>query len=277
MPTIDWNRQKWDGKYHWQQGGGQWSDPWGNSEMQWHGSILPRIHRFVPCATILEIGPGFGRWTEYLRGACRKLIAVDLSARCIDACRARFAADPSIEFHVNDGKSLDMVPDAGAGKGVDFVFSYDSLVHATIDVLEAYVSQIARKLSPQGVAFLHHSNAGEYADYFRWIQRVPPIKLGLRALGRDTKFHARDLDVTAEKVRRIVDAAGLQCMSQEIINWRSSLFLDCHTVLSLKGSQWGADVGAVRNGRFMIEAKNCAALAPLYGPKADVASNPDQV
>ena len=85
----------------------------GNSELQWHVTVLPRIARFLPAGTILEIAPGFGRWTHYLKDHCRELIVVDLAARCIEACRQRFASASHISYHVNDGKSLEMVHDRG--------------------------------------------------------------------------------------------------------------------------------------------------------------------
>jgi hypothetical protein len=78
-------------------------------------------HRHHP-----RIGPGFGRWTQYLRRLCIRLIVVDLSERCIDSCRRRFAGDRHIEYIVNDGTSLEQIPDGS----VDFIFSFDSLVHA---------------------------------------------------------------------------------------------------------------------------------------------------
>ena len=43
---------------------------------------------------------------------------------------------------------------------IDFVFSFDSLVHVEADVLDAYLDQLARKLTPDGVGFIHHSNMG---------------------------------------------------------------------------------------------------------------------
>ena len=33
-------------------------------DSQWFGLIFPRIHAFLPTGTILEIAPGFGRWTN---------------------------------------------------------------------------------------------------------------------------------------------------------------------------------------------------------------------
>lgn len=41
---------------------------------------------------------------------------------------------------------------------VDLAFSFDSLVHVEIDVIEGYLTELARVLVPDGVAILHHSN-----------------------------------------------------------------------------------------------------------------------
>src|ERR1044072_1966729 len=122
MATVEENQAEWDVNYHWMNQGEGWSIPWGGSEAQWFWCIFPRIHAFLPAGTILEIAPGYGRWTHYLKGLCQHLIVVDLAASCIAACRQRFAAETHITYHVNDGMSLEMVPDSS----IDFVFSFDS-------------------------------------------------------------------------------------------------------------------------------------------------------
>src|SRR5215467_10639155 len=101
MPSIADNLKVWDG-YDWFRHGEEWSSEWGGSDAQWHSSIFPRIHRFLPADTILEIGPGSGRWTQYLKDYCAHLIVVDLSPSCIEMCRARFQASPHVVCHVND-------------------------------------------------------------------------------------------------------------------------------------------------------------------------------
>ena len=70
MPELDWNKAVFDGNYDWRQGGEEWSAPWGGSEAQWFGSLYPRLHRLLPAGRILEIAPGFGRWTKFLIPAC---------------------------------------------------------------------------------------------------------------------------------------------------------------------------------------------------------------
>jgi len=47
------------------------------------------------------------------------------------------------------------------------VFSLDSLDHAEGDVMEAYLGQLAHKLTPNGVGFIHHSNLGMYVETSR--------------------------------------------------------------------------------------------------------------
>ena len=162
MPTVEQNLQMWDAEYVWTKEGEEWSSTWGGSESQWFGAIFPRIQSFVPAGTILELAPGFGRWTNYLKNCCERLIIVDLSESCIRACQQRFASESHITYHINDGQSLSMISD----ESIDLVFSFDSLVHAEADVIRAYLNQLAKKLKRNGVGFLHHSNIGEYRRYF---------------------------------------------------------------------------------------------------------------
>ena len=158
IQSVKWNRLTWDVDYSWADGGDNWSEPWGGPEKQWRGAILPRIRAFVPARTCLEIAPGHGRWTQFLKDLCDQLIVVDLSSSCITACEQRFADCPNIRYHVNDGRSLAMLPDGS----IDFAFSFDSLVHAEADVLESYLQQLALKMTNDGVGLIHHSNLGQY-------------------------------------------------------------------------------------------------------------------
>src|SRR6516164_438606 len=111
MPTLEENRLFWGKTYDWDAAGDEWSATWGGARMQWFGTLLPRIHRHLPAPTILEIAPGFGRWTQFLADQCDHLILVDLSEKCIAACKERFHNRSHIDFHVNDGRSLAFIPD----------------------------------------------------------------------------------------------------------------------------------------------------------------------
>src|SRR3954465_4440834 len=167
--------ESWD----WSTSGEEWSSWWGGTPALWYGALLPRIHSFVPTGTILEIAPGFGRWTQYLKDLADRLILVDLAEKCIEHCSTRFADAKNMEFHVNDGRSLPMVADAS----VDLVFSWDSLVHADMDIIDDYVGELRRILTPNGVAFLHHSNVKMHARTPP-PAITPPGKRRTRAAGR---------------------------------------------------------------------------------------------
>jgi len=139
VPTTEENLRSWSETYDWPEGGEEWSKVWGGSEAQWSFVIHPRIHLFLPTDTILEIAPGYGRWTQYLSPQCRRLVGVDLSATCVEACTRRFAQVPHASFQQNDGYSLAAIAD----HSIDFAFSFDSLVHAEQDVLAAYLREFA--------------------------------------------------------------------------------------------------------------------------------------
>jgi ubiquinone/menaquinone biosynthesis C-methylase UbiE len=263
MPGIEENLATWDASSSWSAGGEEWSGPWGGSELQWWGTLLPRIHAFVPAATILEIGPGQGRWTAYLKDMCEELILVDLAEGCIEACRERFSSARHISYHVNDGKSLAMVPD----RSVDFAFSFDSLVHAEADVLQAYAQELSRTLKPDGVAFLHHSNMGGYRWQTKLAEIVPKgIRRVLTARGLVINLYAwRARSTSAELFEDLCVRAGLACIGQEKIAWEYGQYLtDVISLATPSGSRWERPNVTVRNPRFMEEARRLAGAARLY-------------
>jgi 2-polyprenyl-3-methyl-5-hydroxy-6-metoxy-1,4-benzoquinol methylase len=236
--------------YEWIAAGEEWSEPWGSSAAQWFGTILPRIHECLPASTILEIAPGFGRWTNYLKEHCEQLHVVDPDERCIETCRRRFGADSHLSYHVNDGRSLAMIPDGS----LDFVFSFDSLVHVQRDVVEAYLRQLPAKLKNDGIAFIHHSNLGEYAlpVVERLPARVRKLLTKVKLLESD---HQRNPKMTAESFGVLCAEHGLKCICQEIINWRSRRLIDCFSTVTRVGSKWDGPARVFRNPDFMREAQ----------------------
>jgi SAM-dependent methyltransferase len=265
MPITEWNLATWNRTYDWSQQGEEWSQAWGGSEAQWFNVIYPRVHAFLPAGSILEIGPGFGRWTNFLRGYCSQLTIVDLAAKCVEACRQRFVTDSHITYYVNDGASLAMVPDST----IDFVFSFDSLVHVESDVIEDYLAQLAKKLKPNGIGFIHHSNIGEYPrSRFSASENIPEgIRVFLTRLGYYDHSHSRAFSMTAQRFERSCQEAGLQCIGQEIVNWGSRSLIDCLSLFTPAGSDWGRENRVLRNPEFMVEAGLTKRIAPLYASR----------
>lgn len=269
MPTVQENRATFDVTYPWSSHGDEWSAAYGGPAMQWHGMLLPRITSFVPAGTIVEIACGYGRWTHYLKDLCEKLIVIDLSEKCINHCKKRFENCSHISYITTDGTSLDMIAD----NSVDFIFSFDSLVHVDHSVMNSYLMHSSRILAQEGVAFLHHSNLGEYR-YFLNIQKIPKLWGILTILGVVEKsLHWRDFTVTAALVEQLAGGCGLQCISQEIIPWGTKrAFIDCMSTIVKKTSKYSRSNRKLRNTLFPNEAQNLKALSWIYSFGRDESS-----
>lgn len=263
MPTIKENLNVWSSDSSWAQDGEEWSVHWGGAEAQWWGSILPRIHPFIPTQTILEIAPGYGRWTYYLKDMCQELIIVDLTENCIQKCKLRFRDDTHISYFVNDGKSLDFLEE----NSVDFVFSFDSLVHAEPEVLESYLKQLAKFLKPNGVGFIHHSNLGEYSHYLSTYENIKGKinefldKLNLR---KRESTHWRDVNMKATLFEKFCSDSGLGCISQELVCWGNPNPIDCFSLFTPEGSIWSRSNYKIVNRNFMDEGEYISNLSRLY-------------
>lgn len=259
MPTLSENARNWSTEWDWSDAGEQWSRWWGDTPALWHGALLPRIHSMVPTGTILEVAPGFGRWTQFLKDLGEQLIVVDMTEKCIAACRQRFQGSSNITYHVNDGRSLSMVPDGS----VDLAFSFDSLVHAEPNIIESYLHQLATKLSPEGVGLLHHSNAGSLQRLASLSRRVPDrlFEAAVRC-GIAVNLTAwRDNAMTAGIFRQQCARAGLACVSQELVSWEHGGYLiDCFSVIAARGSRWDRPTRVVRNPMFVAEARRMSRL-----------------
>jgi SAM-dependent methyltransferase len=262
MATIDTNKQLWNELYVWKNQGDEWSSGWGGVDMQWFGMLLPRIHRFLPTGTILEIAVGQGRWTQYLLPLCKSFLGVDLAEKCIQLCEERFKTSKNASFYFNDGKSLDMIEN----NSIDFVFSFDSLVHCEEDVIDSYLEQLSKKLKADGIGFIHHSNMEEYSSYFKMISMIPRGARLLSWIGLiEFKEHLRAHSMSAKKFQLLCNKHNLECISQEIVNWDSKRLIDCISMFCKKGSKWSRSNRVLKNNELMADRKRLGALSNLYG------------
>ena len=155
--TITENRKLWQ-IYDWSRRGEEWtiSPEWKQRLID--ELLLPNIPRG---STVLEIGPGAGRWTEHLILLASKLTLVDVTPECIRLCREQFG--DRAEYYVNDGSDLSFVRDAS----IDRIWSFDVFVHIAANDIGKYVSQFRRVLTPGGMAVIHHSANGRNAKGWR--------------------------------------------------------------------------------------------------------------
>jgi ubiquinone/menaquinone biosynthesis C-methylase UbiE len=268
MPSIEWNQREWGAAYSWPGQGSEWSAPWGDVGTHWFATILPRIRNFLPCGTLLEIAPGHGRWTGYLLSSCDRYIGVDLAEGCVQACKKRFGSAENATFVANDGRSLPMI----ANGSIDFVFSFDSLVHSEADVIDAYIAELARVLAPDGIGFIHHSNLGAHLPALvlarlleKAVDRLRPILHALKPSRIDRWDHARAKSMTAKRFADACGDAGLACVGQEIIEWgQARKMIDCFSLVARPNSYWDRPNIVVNNTDFMGEAFSARRVASLY-------------
>jgi SAM-dependent methyltransferase len=209
VPSLEWNR-KWgsDVSRHLRKGershyGDEWGDPGASALRRWLGTLTGKgrfrslhlvarryIEPFVgPDKVCLEIGPGGGRWTQFLVGA-RELILVDLNPEFFEYLRRRFPeAAPRMRFYETSGYELGGVADGS----VDFVFSFGTFVHIEPEGIDAYLGELRRVLRPGGIASL------QYADKTKWpaarnpnFSNMTPDRMEALATARGFRLRAHD-------------------------------------------------------------------------------------
>jgi len=228
--------------HDWPESGEEWSICWGSSWHQWHMTILPRVINCLPARNIVEIAPGWGRWTRFLLTNCSSYLGFDISEKAINECRRRFCFDKKADFYLNDGKTLGAADD----KSVDFVFSMDSLVHAEVDVLESYIKEFDRVLSQRGAGFIHHSNMGEH--YHNSISNL----------------HQRSSSVSADVFRDLCSKYNLKCIAQEKINWGQPETNDCFSLFTRLECLDDRQTVVMDNRDFHLEIENAGRIFKAY-------------
>jgi SAM-dependent methyltransferase len=129
----------------------EWGDPEESPPLRWvRGHFLkPYV---TPETTVVEIGPGGGRWTRYMLHA-KRIYAVDFYQEMLDELRQKVAA-PNVTFVRNNGTDFPGIPDAS----VDLVFSFGAFVHLDVELIDAYLRNMKRLLKPDSVVVLHYAD-----------------------------------------------------------------------------------------------------------------------
>jgi ubiquinone/menaquinone biosynthesis C-methylase UbiE len=141
----------WNKPEMWENGGHEWSGPFGNTENLWNKHLFDTLKEFRG-KKILEIAPGYGRITQFLSILASELLVIDLNEECIKKTKEKMGHHV-LGYFVNDGKSLTNI----RTNSQDLVFSYDSFVHMHANVIEEYIKESHRVLKSGGHGYIHHS------------------------------------------------------------------------------------------------------------------------
>lgn len=157
--SVQRNYQMWE-HYDWSRDGEEWT-----LGAEWKQSFIEDVMRryIEPRTSVLEIGPGAGRWSEPLQKLADRLVLVDLSPRCIELCRERLGDCANVEYYVNNGSTLAFV----ANETIDRIWSYDVFVHIAPPDINEYLKEMRRVLRPGGRAVIHHAANGSVSHQAR--------------------------------------------------------------------------------------------------------------
>jgi SAM-dependent methyltransferase len=153
------NKEIWEA-WDWSAAGDEWS-----ASPEWKQSLIHCVlYPLIPeQSSILEIGPGAGRWTEVLLERSSAYVGIDISATCVEHCRQRFAGRPNTRFVVGSGRDLAAATDGS----VEAIWSFDAFVHINHAEVDDYAREFRRVLKPGGVGVIHHGAVGGAAGGWR--------------------------------------------------------------------------------------------------------------
>jgi ubiquinone/menaquinone biosynthesis C-methylase UbiE len=178
--TTDANLREWS-EYDWSELGEEWN--WSDD---WKEHVLNEValKHISAGGTVLEIGPGAGRWTETLLITAKRMILVDIAPKAIDLCKERFSGHDNISYFVGAGRSLDFIPD----KSVDYIWSFDVFVTVNCRDADHYVKEFGRVLRPGGRGVINVFREELYVPIYRSVSLTDDVfcnllrKHGLRVL-----------------------------------------------------------------------------------------------
>ena len=157
------NRAHWT-NWDWSSLGEEW-----NASDEWKQSLIDDVLlTTIPAGgTVLEIGPGGGRWSVILADRAERTILVDVTPAVLELCRQRLGSGPDVQYVLSGGADLPGVTD----RSIDAVWSFDVFVHIAPMDQARYLDEIARVLRPGGVAAIHHAdgrNRGRLSSRRGW-------------------------------------------------------------------------------------------------------------
>jgi SAM-dependent methyltransferase len=164
----------------------RWSEDLLDIALEQH--YLPNVNAD---SIVLELGPGSGRLSRHLIGACRELIVVDASPVTCDWIREYLSGKGRYRVYRSDGPRLPMVDD----HEVSAVFAHGVVEHLDLDELFWFLVEFHRVLRPGGGVAFNFDNVMTERGAEVMSQDGP----GNRALFRVQH---------PESIRRVAEVAG---------------------------------------------------------------------
>jgi 2-polyprenyl-3-methyl-5-hydroxy-6-metoxy-1,4-benzoquinol methylase len=123
-----------------------------------------------PDRDVLELGCGGGKFSKRLAPRCRSLLVTDISLAMVEHAKEELASaglSGNAEFRVLSGTDFNGVEDAS----LDFVFSYDVMLHLQPQNVFSYLVDARRILRDNGVFMLHQINLSSGGGLQHFLQQ----------------------------------------------------------------------------------------------------------
>ena len=155
--------------------------------------VLPYVHEHHKA---VEIGPGGGRWTQYLLGF-ETLYAVDYHQELLDELKRNFDR-PNVRLIRNNGTDFPGVDT----NSIDYLFSFGTFVHLDFNLIEEYLLAIRSIIKPDANVVI------QYSDKTKIMAQI------------NEGFSGN----TPEKMREAVRLAGYRIIEEDTTSlWHSSV------------------------------------------------------
>jgi ubiquinone/menaquinone biosynthesis C-methylase UbiE len=158
-----------------------------------------------PDMTVLEVGPGGGKFSVRLAPRVQRLIVLDVAKEMLKRTKKRCKAEGhrNVEYVLANGEDFQPVADAS----IDFFFSYDVFVHIALEDTWPYAQEMARVLKPGAVGACHHAVNTTPEAWNRIEQNNRWFRGAQNTLGQ-YYYHS------PEALRRMYERTGLLVLEQ---------------------------------------------------------------
>lgn len=206
--SVSWSEQ-YGSKY--QHLGDEWNDDNTAERKRDTFYFIAYADRWLhPDMTVLEVGPGGGKWTSRIAPKVRRMIVLDVSEEMLRRTQARCEAlgIHNVEYLLGNGRDFRPIENSS----IDFFFSYDVFVHIALEDTWPYAQEMARVLAPGGIGVCHHASNSTPEAWDRIEQNNDWYRGNAHTLGQFYYY-------SPETLRRMYERCGLLMIEQHQEAW----------------------------------------------------------
>lgn len=137
----------------------------------WHRYLF--VAQYAQGKRVLDVACGEGYGSALLARHAASVLGVDVSADAVAHAQARYGDAPNLDYRCADCRSI---PEADAR--FDLIVSFETIEHIDADAQAAFLREIARLLTPEGMLIISSPNRVEYTE----------------RTGYQNEFHVHELD-----------------------------------------------------------------------------------